>query len=49
MVDVADVKTYVCFPTLIHGFKLDLDNDKMLGYVYEMDIRSVLTGPKQDE
>ena len=46
---MVDVKTHMCFPTLIHEFKLDLDNDKMLDYVYEMDIQSVLTGPKQDD
>ena len=31
---MADVKTYVCFSTLIHEFKLDLDHDKMIDYVY---------------
>ena len=49
MVDVTNVKTYVCFPTLIHEFKLDLNHDKMLDYVYGMDIRSVVTGPDQDD
>ena len=37
---MADVRTMGCFPTLIHDFTLDLDNDKMLDYVYEMNIRS---------
>jgi uncharacterized protein (TIGR02466 family) len=46
---MADVVWHACFPTLIHEFRLDLSNDKMLNYVYEMDIRSVITGPKQDE
>ena len=31
---MADVKTYVCFSTLIYEFKLDLDHDKMIDYVY---------------
>ena len=34
---MVDVKTYPCFPTLIHEFKLDLDNDKMLDHVYSRD------------
>ena len=34
MVDVTNVKTYVCFPPLIHEFKLDLNHDKMIDYVY---------------
>ena len=46
---MVDVKTYKCFPTLIHEFKLDLYHDKMLDYVYGMDIRSVVTGPVQDD
>ena len=46
---MVDVKTYKCFPTLIHEFKLDLDHDKMLDYVYGMDIRSVVTGPEEDD
>ena len=29
-----NVTTHECFPTLIHEFKLDLDHDKMLNYVY---------------
>ena len=29
-----NVTTHECFPTLIHEFKLDLDHDKMLDYVY---------------
>ena len=35
---MVDVKAIACFPTLIHDFTLDLDNDKMLDYVYEMNI-----------
>ena len=31
---MVDVRTIACFPTLIHEFKLDLDHDKMLNYVY---------------
>ena len=31
---MVDVKTYECFPTLIHEFKLDLDHDKMLDHVH---------------
>ena len=29
-----NVTTHKCFPTLIHEFKLDLNHDKMLDYVY---------------
>ena len=32
-INMADVKTNNCFPTLIHEFKLDLDHDKMLDYI----------------
>ena len=32
---MVDVKTYPCFPTLIHEFKLDLEHDKMLDYVHD--------------
>ena len=32
---MVDVKTYACFPTLIHEFKLDLEHDKMLDYVHD--------------
>ena len=50
---MVDVNTHKCFPTLIHEFKLDLDNDKMLDYVYGMK-RSVVpgtnvSGPSQDD
>jgi len=50
---LVDVTTHKCFPTLIHEFKLDLDNDKMLDYVYGMK-RSVVpgtnvSGPSQDD
>ena len=31
---MVDVKTHECFPTLIHEFKLDLNHDKMIDYVY---------------
>ena len=31
---MADVKTHKCFPTLVHEFKLDLNHDKMIDYIY---------------
>ena len=31
---MADVKTHKCFPTLIHEFKLNLNHDKMIDYIY---------------
>ena len=31
---MVDVKAIACFPTLVHEFKLDLDHDKMIDYVY---------------
>ena len=33
-VNMVDVIRHQCFPTLVHEFKLDLDHDKMLDYVY---------------
>ena len=29
-----NVKTHKCFPTLIHEFKLNLNHDKMIDYIY---------------
>ena len=31
---MVDVVSHKCFPTLIHEFKLDLNHDKMIDYVY---------------
>ena len=31
---MVDVKAIACFPTLVHEFKLDLNHDKMIDYVY---------------
>jgi uncharacterized protein (TIGR02466 family) len=31
---MVDVVTHKCFPTLIHEFKLDINHDKMIDYVY---------------
>ena len=36
---MVDVKALVCFPTIIHEFKLDLNHDKMLDCVYGMNIK----------
>ena len=46
---MADVKTYVCFSTLIHEFKLDLDHDKMIDYVYGNGEARVQIHQTQDE
>ena len=46
---MVDVKTHECFPTLIHEFKLDLNHDKMIDYVYGMNLRTVAAGPEEDD
>jgi uncharacterized protein (TIGR02466 family) len=34
---MADVKNHVCFPTLVHEFKLDITHDKMIDYIYSVE------------
>ena len=46
---MVDVKAIACFPTLVHEFKLDLNHDKMLDYVYGMNLRTVAAGPEEDD
>ena len=46
---MVDVKAIACFPTLVHEFKFDLNHDKMLDYVYGMNIRTVAAGPEEDD
>ena len=46
---MVDVNVIACFPTIIHEVKLDLNHDKMLDYVYGMNIRTVVAGPEEDD
>ena len=46
---MVDVKAIACFPTLVHEFKFDLNHDKMLDYVYGMNLRTVAAGPEEDD
>ena len=34
---MADVKIHKCFPTLVHEFKLNLNHDKMIDYIYSVE------------
>ena len=33
---MADVKIHKCFPTLVHEFRLNLNHDKMIDYIYNV-------------
>ena len=35
-INMVDVKTHKCFPTLVHEFRLNLNHDKMIDYIYSV-------------